>query len=75
MRCAGGERLDAGRGRRQVGGREPGHPLRLRELLSDLPAVAASPATPAAGLAVPRPRDRQPGAQRPGRPEPQRAVR
>ena len=62
MRCAGGQRRDTGRGRRAVGGRETGHPLRARELLPDLPAVAAPPAAPAAGPATPTGRDRQPGA-------------
>jgi vancomycin aglycone glucosyltransferase len=32
-------------------------------LLSDLPAVAAPPAAPAAGPAIPTGRDRQPGAE------------
>ena len=54
MRCAGGHRLVPGRGRRAVGGRETGHPVRVCGLLPDLPAVAAPPAvSPLPGRPLP----------------------
>ena len=60
---------------RAIGGRQAGHPLRVRDLLSDRPAVAPSAAAPAAGKAVPSGRDRQPGAVGADRPELQGDVR
>jgi hypothetical protein len=70
-----GERRHPGRSRRAVGGREIGHPLRVRDLLSGLAALAAPPAARAARPAVPAGGDRQPGAVGTGSPGPERSVR
>lgn len=64
VRGAAGDRPDAGR--RALGGRETGHPLRVRVLPSVRTAVAALPSAVAAGPALPA------GAGRPAR---ERAVR
>ncbi|PBC99899.1 hypothetical protein BX281_8013 [Streptomyces sp. Ag82_O1-15] len=67
------DRPDAGR--RALGGRETGHPLRVRVLPSVRTAVAALPSAVAAGPALPGGGNRPQGAVGAGRPARERAVR
>src|SRR5664280_2833375 len=58
-----------------VGGRETGHPLRVRVIASVRTALGALPSVVTTGPAVSTGGDRQPGAVGAGRPARSRAVR